>query len=316
MSQQPLQRPILVTGAAAGRVGGLGNKITRLLLARGLPVRAMVRQEDARADELRALGAEVVVGDLHQVEDVVRAMAGCSRVYFGFSVSEGYLEATTIAAAVARDLGSTLEVLVNMSQMTVSQMSLKGVTDSPQQLQHWLGEQVLNWSGIPVVHVRPTAFMENFIFLDLAAVSIRADSTLRLPFGSGRTSPIFASHDVAEAVAAILANPAPHIGRVYELTGPASMDMTTLAEEYSRLLGRKITYVDVPFEEWRASLLKLRLPDHVQHHLEVMARLHRDNRYDRMSDDVSKLLGRPPRAFADFLKENARKFADIQEHQA
>jgi hypothetical protein len=57
------------------------------------------------------------------------------------------LEATVIVAAVARERGD-LEVFVNISQMTVSQMTLGNMTDSPQQRQHLLAEQVLNWSGL------------------------------------------------------------------------------------------------------------------------------------------------------------------------
>jgi hypothetical protein len=45
--------------------------------------------------------------------------------------------------------------------------------------------------------------------------------------------------------------PADHIGKVYELTGPKSQDMRAMAAEYSSALGRTITYVDVPVEEWR-----------------------------------------------------------------
>src|SRR5262245_18802480 len=93
--------PILVTGAA-GHVGGVGRMIVETLRRRGLPVRALVRREDERADALRALGAEVVVGDLTRAEDVARALADCRRMYFGMSVSASYLEATVIAAAAAR----------------------------------------------------------------------------------------------------------------------------------------------------------------------------------------------------------------------
>jgi uncharacterized protein YbjT (DUF2867 family) len=103
--------------------------------------------------------------------------------------------------------------------------------------------QVLNWSGLPVVHVRPTVFLQNPFFLDWAAKSIAGGSTIRLPFGAGRTSPIDA-RDVAEVIAAILATPAAHIGKVYELTGPRSEDMRGVASEYSEALGRPITYVD------------------------------------------------------------------------
>ena len=147
-----LQSPILVTGAA-GRIGGVGGEVVEILRSKGLPVRALVRTEDDRAEALRATGAEVVVGDLTRAEDVARALDGCRRMYFGMSVSAPYLEATVTAAAVARELGD-LEVFVNISQLTVSQMSLLAMTDSLQQRLHWLGEQALNWSGLPVVHVR------------------------------------------------------------------------------------------------------------------------------------------------------------------
>jgi hypothetical protein len=83
----------------------------------------------------------VVVGDLLEPADVYRVVSGCRRVYFGMSVSAGYLTATVTMAAVAREVG--VDALVNMSQMTVSQMSIQNTTPSPQQRQHWLSEQAL-----------------------------------------------------------------------------------------------------------------------------------------------------------------------------
>ena len=71
--------PILVTGAA-GRIGGVGGTVVEILRQRNLPVRALVRREDDRAEALRAIGAEVVVGDLTRAEDVFRALAGCCRM--------------------------------------------------------------------------------------------------------------------------------------------------------------------------------------------------------------------------------------------
>jgi len=112
--------------------------VTGLLLERGLPVRARVRREDEREAALRAAGAEVVVGDLLEPADVSRVVSGCRRVSFGMSVSPGYMKATMTMAAVAREVG--VDALVNMAQVTVSQMSLQNTTPSPQQRQHWLGE--------------------------------------------------------------------------------------------------------------------------------------------------------------------------------
>jgi len=216
---------ILVTGAA-GQLGAVGRTVTGLLLDRGLPVRAMVRREDERAAALRAAGAEVVVGNLLEPADVYRVVSGCQRVYFGMSVSTGYLEATVTMAAVAREVG--VNALVNMSQMTVSQMSIQHTTPSPQQRQHWLSEQTLAWSSLPVVTVRPTVFLEGF-FLPLTGPSVRDRGRIELPFGQGKTNPVAAA-DVARVVAAALADPGPHLGRIYELTGPRSQDMHGVAQ--------------------------------------------------------------------------------------
>src|SRR4029434_5802471 len=222
---------ILVTGAA-GQLGSVGRTVTGLLLDRGLPVRAMVRSEDERAAALRAAGAEVVVGDLLEPADVHRVVSGCRRIYFGMSVSAGYLEATVLMAAVARDIG--VHALVNMSQMTVSQMSLQHTTPSPQQRQHWLSEQALAWSGLPVVTIRPTVFLEGF-FLPLTGPSVRDRSRIALPFERGESSPV-STADVARVIATVLADPELHLGRIYELTGPRSQDMHGVAREYSEAL--------------------------------------------------------------------------------
>jgi uncharacterized protein YbjT (DUF2867 family) len=85
-----MANPILVTGAA-GRVGGVGRMVVELLSKLGRPVRAMVRKEDERAQALRDMGAEVVVGDLLDLDSMHRAIAGCETIYFGMSVSDTYL---------------------------------------------------------------------------------------------------------------------------------------------------------------------------------------------------------------------------------
>ncbi|MFE0509094.1 NmrA family NAD(P)-binding protein [Streptomyces sp. NPDC058964] len=280
--------------------GGVGRAVLEELHAQGVPVRAMVRRDDERAAGLRTLGAEVVIGDLTRPETVAAALEGVSRMYFAMPVSPDHLLAATVVASVAREYGR-LQVLVDMSQMTVSQMTATSTTESHQQRLHWLAEQVLDWSGLPVVHIRPTSFLDNPLFTSLAAVSIRENGTITLPFGTGRTSPI-AVDDVARVVATVLRDPAPHIGHIYELTGPRSVDMTELAGEFSRALGREVTYVDVPLDQWQAKVLsKAGLPPHTEAHIATMARLHRENRYDRTSDDVERVTGEPARTIEAFV---------------
>jgi uncharacterized protein YbjT (DUF2867 family) len=193
-----------------------------------------------------------------------------------------------------------------MSQMTLAQMSITETTPSPQHKLHWLAEQALNWSGLPVVHVRPTVLLEGF-FLIFTADSVRESDQIRLPFGEGKTSPV-AVEDVARVLAVLLGNPQPHIGKIYRLTGPQSENMHFYAQEYSKALGRNITFRDIPVEPWRDGLLQRGLPVHLVNHLITMADLHRAGRYDRISDDVLTLTGQEPLGVQEFVRNNATTF--------
>jgi uncharacterized protein YbjT (DUF2867 family) len=288
----------LITGAGGG-VGSVSRSVVEELRGNGLSVCAMVRREDARADRLRELGAEVVVGDLTSPVDVANAMRGITRMFFNMSVSSEYLEAAAVVAAVGRELGG-LEVLVNMSQMTVSQMTLTSTEESHHQRWHWLTERILTWSGVPVIHVRPTAFLDNPLFTVLGAGSVRERGVLALPFGDGHTSPIAAT-DVAAVVAALLREPQDRIGHVYELTGPQVLDTAGLAEQFSQALGRPIAAEDMPSGGLSQQLSAAGLPDHVAQHILTMARLHREDRYNRATDDVDQILGRPALSVAQYV---------------
>jgi uncharacterized protein YbjT (DUF2867 family) len=245
-----------------------------------------------------------VQGDLTDLDSMHRAIAGVKRIYFGMSISPTYLEATINTAAVARHHG--VEAFVNMSQMTVTQMSITETTESPQHKLHWLAEQALAWSGLPVVTVRPTVFLEGF-FLRLAAAGVRDSDELALPLGNSKTSPVSAV-DVARAVSEILDDPAPHIGQVYNLTGFESADLDHYAHIFSEALGRTIRYRNVPLSAWTDTLRGVGVPAHLVNHLAVMAELHVQGRYDRMTDDVFKLTGKTPTSLYDFVKLHAAEF--------
>jgi uncharacterized protein YbjT (DUF2867 family) len=297
----------LITGAGGG-AGGVSRLVIEQLRGRGERVRALVHHDDARADPLRDLGAEVVVGDLTDPQNVVDAMTDVDRMFFSMSVSPDYLQAAVVVCDAALESGR-VQVLVNMSQMTVSQMTLTSTGESRQHRLHFLAERVLNWSGVPVVHIRPTTFLDNPIFTLFAVPSLRERNVLALPFGSGRTSPIAAS-DVARVVSTVLLDPAERIGQVYELTGPESLDVDGLASQYARGLNRPITGTDVPHDIWVEEVLKpLGLPGHLQQRLATMAHLHRADRYDRATDEVEKVTGRPALTVEQYITENPQLFS-------
>ena len=140
-----------------------------------------------------------------------------------------------------------------------------------------------------------------------AAPGGRASDELALPMGTGKTSPISAI-DVARALAVILDDPAPHIGQIYNLTGPESADLDHYAHVFSEALGRPIRYRDVAIPEWAESLRQARFPDYAIRHLSAMAELTRQGRYDRLTDTVLKLTGEAPTNMHDFAKLHAAEF--------
>src|SRR3954464_11025973 len=109
---------VLVTSAAGGTQGKTGRRVAEKLLARGVPVRAFVRQIDERSDQLRALGAEIFQGDFLDVRSVIKAMKGVSSIYYAYPVQDGLGDATAAMAFAAREGVSRLVNLVMLRSST------------------------------------------------------------------------------------------------------------------------------------------------------------------------------------------------------
>lgn len=310
MPQNNIHDLILVTGAA-GEVGSIGPTLVGMLRDRGLPVRAFVRADDERADTLRRAGADVFVGDLLNVADVVRALQGCRRVYFSMSLSPYYLDAVTLMTAAAKK-HARLDIFVNISESEQTNLTYErmiapddvrtawlggGATQwSPQQRAHWAGEQVLNWSGLPVTHLRAGIFVENPILSWFPIPDLLATGDLRLPFGTAALAPI-ASYDVAEVAANILHSPDGHIGKSYTLVGPELKTAEQFSVDYAAAFARPVTYVPQDLETWNREYIDTALQStkpHNAEHLKTLTRLVASGRYyDVENDDLEQLLGRP-----------------------
>jgi NAD(P)H dehydrogenase (quinone) len=141
----------------------------------------------------------------------------------------------------------------------------------------------------------------------LAAPSVRNRDRIELPFGRGKTSPVAAA-DVAQVVAVVLAEPVPHLGLIYELTGPQSQDMDGVAREFSDALNREIAYSDISPEKWEQGLRKQNMPEHLTGHLLAMGELHWAGRYDTQADGVPRMTGQPAMSVREFVSLHAKKF--------
>ena len=283
-----------------GSTGKTGAPVVRLLRERGHRVRAFVRKLDARAGQLAEFGAETVVGDYQDLPSIRDAMKGVRRVYFCYPPQgDRLLQAATNVAIAARDAG--VRGLVNMSQI-----SAREPTASPLAYQHWQSEHMFDWADIGAAHVNPTFFAEDLYLF--TGRTIASEGKMILPFGEGSHAPV-AAEDIARVVCAILENPEPHAGQRHVITGPKNMTPVETAEVLSVVLGKPITYVNPPIEEWRAVLVeKVGFPAPLVAHLAAVAQDYQDGVFTGVTDVVERIGGQPPQSLADFVRAHEREF--------
>jgi NAD(P)H dehydrogenase (quinone) len=288
------QSALLITGAA-GKTGGYA---ARRLLERGQRVRVLVHRFDDRAAQLRDGGAEVVVGDLNDIDDVRGAVEGVRAAYFVYPISPGLLEATTSFAQAASEAG--VRSVVNMSQISAR----RGAASDAARI-HWLAERVLDWSPVDATHLRPTFFAEWFTIF--GAASIRKEGVLRLPFGDGRHAPITAE-DQGRVIAAILEHPEQHAGQIYPLFGAVEMNHYEIAEAISGALGRPVRYEPVEIPDWIEGIKAQGFAPFLAQHLGNVAVDYRNGIFAGTNDIVERVGGNRPNTVEEFITANKAAF--------
>ena len=289
-------RTFLVIGAT----GKTGQHTVQHLVEKGHGVRAMVHKEDERSEALRSIGVEVVVGELLEHEDVIRATAGTSAAYFCYPVSPGLIQATAYFAHAAKR--AALKVVVNMSQISAREDS-----ESHAARDHWIAERLFDWSGVPNVHIRPTFFSEWLLF-PFVRSTIVENGIIDLPYGNGRHAPI-AGEDQARVIATILAEPAAHIGKTYPLCGPTELDQAGIAAAMTEVLGRKISYQPQTIPQYRECLEKAGYPEFMIQHLCAVAIDYQNGLFSGEDKFIAKLTGKPPMTVQDFVASHRQAFA-------
>jgi uncharacterized protein YbjT (DUF2867 family) len=304
-----MSQPILITGAAGGQQGSTGRVIAKLLLEQGIPVRALVHKLDARSDELRRQGAQVLEGDLLSAASVQQAMENVKRAYFTYPVADGLLEAAAIFAATARDAG--LELVVNNSQFqaTRDDPAFRDLRHAPsfRNLQHRLVDRIFDWARIGAVHIQAPPYYENV--RALISRSVAEQDIAFLPWGDGSAVlPLAGGEDVARVAATLLAAAALPTQTVYPLV-TETPTVREIVETLARALGRPIRYVAITDEQW-ADAVKEQLNPHALDHLSHLWQHFRkgEDQY-RTTDTVRAVTGRNPQTLEEFFRANAGLFA-------
>lgn len=304
-----MSQPILITGAAGGPQGSTGRLIAELLLKQGISVRSFVHKLDARSDQLRQQGAEIVEGDLLKPVSVKAAMKGVKRAYFTYPVADGLLEAATIFAASARDAG--LELVVNNSQFqgTHDDQGFRDLQRAPsfRNLQHRLVDRIFDWAQVGAVHIQAPPYYENV--RALVSQGVARQNTAFLPWGDDKTViPLAGAEDVSRVAATLLANPGVPPQNVYPLVSETPT-VRDIFETLGKVVGRPIRYVPITDEQW-ADVVKERINPHALDHLTHLWQFfRRGEEHYQATDAVRVVTGQDPQTLEQFFRANA-KFID------
>ncbi|WEO93525.1 SDR family oxidoreductase [Streptomyces sp. FXJ1.172] len=237
--------PPEVTYAVTGATGRLGGRIARRLAAAGIE-QTLLARTPARAPELP--GATAVPGAYGDHEALVRSLRGTDRVLM-VSASESpdrVQQHRTFIDAAARAGVAHLVYISFCGAAPDATFTLAR--------DHWHTEQHIRASGVPFT------FLRDNLYADFMTGLVGDDGVIRGPAGDGRAA-VVAQDDIADAAVAVLRDPAPHAGRVHELTGPEALTLTDVATAITKVTGRPVTYVPETLEEAYASRAGYGAPD-------------------------------------------------------
>ena len=275
-----------------GATGTVGGAVARELIAAGERPRLLVRNPDkARAF---AETTEVVRGDLEDIASLRAAMHGVDKVFMMSTGTNAVaLEGNVVDAAVAEGVAHVVKLSVMSSEAPAITFARW----------HNAAEQKLKASGIAWTMLRPGNFMTNALGW---APTIKADGNIYQPTGTGTWAAIDPADIGAVAVRALTS--AGHEGKEYTLTGPEAFDGAGYAAILTRVLGKTVTFVDVPPDAARQAMLGSGAPpEYVEALLDLLAAM-KAGYTGAVTDTVQELLGRPAATFESWATRNAGAF--------
>ena len=280
-----------------GGTGNTGRALVAALSAKGLDFKCLVRDVDKARE---TLGADValVQGDLDDPASLDHAFEGADKVFLDSGHGPALKQQQLNAIEAAKRAG--------ISQFVKMSGSEKGVTaDGPSQIMrdHYQVEQALKASGLAWTIVQPNYFINNVMMF---APMISAVSKFMSPIAPDAPIATIDVRDTADCAVAVMTEPG-HEGKTYYLAG-GLITLNQLAAEFTRVLGREITLVTVPWEGAKAGMEKQGMPDWLIAHFGGIAAFVSGGGMGATSDWIEKLSGHAPRTLGAFIEERKAAF--------
>ena len=284
---------ILVTGAT----GMFGSRVLRETVARQADVRALVHSS-ASAEQVRAGGAEVVVGDLDEPESLASVFAGVEAVFVVTPMDK------RIAIREANALHAAQKAGVRRIVKLYGAVRHRG---DPLDALHLASIKAIRESGLNWALVSPNSVMETSLLSQVEVIDAR--NCLIGCAGDGRVG-LVAADDVARAAAIVLTE-RDEQGANYKLTGPAALSMADMAAVLSEVLGHTIIYQDMPEAEFRKLAVEEGGIPEDEVDVQVMLHFAAWKRGDAalVTDTYSELTGETPTSLKEWVTAHRDAFA-------
>ncbi len=279
---------VLVTGAT----GNTGSGLVPALRDAGVDVRAFVRDE-SKAQPLKDVGAEVVVGDLDQPETIGPAVEGVEKIYL----------CTWNGPTQAQQAENVIEAAKRAGNPHIVRHSMWGSEKSRIVKQGDQVEEAVKSSGLPWTLIKPTFFMQNTM---MAAQTIASDGVIYWAVGDGKIGMIDL-RDIVDVASAVLTGSG-HEGKSYILTGPAAISFHDVASTFSKVLGKDVKYVSVPGEALLDSMIGMGFPEWIAKGYGELMEGFSEGFANSTTDNVATLTGHPARSFEQFARDHAQVF--------
>ena len=274
---------LIVVSGATGRLGG---RIARRLSSAGVAQRLLVR-DPGRAPDLP--GAEVVQAEYADPAALRRALDGAGTVLM-VSASETLDRVDRHRNFVDAAAAAGVPHLVYTSFVAAAPDAVFTLARD-----HWATEEHIRASGLPFT------FLRDNLYADFVEFMVGDDGVIRGPAGDGRAA-LVTQDDIADAAVAVLRDPASHIGRTYDLTGPEALSFGEIAATVTVATGRPVSYHDETLPEAYASRASYGAPDwQVDAWVSTYTSVAADE-LSAVSTAVEELTGHPATSLAALLR--------------
>ena len=241
MQKEMLQdKTILVTGAT----GNQGGAVAHSLRAQGWKVRALVRDPaKPTAQRLAKNNIELVQGDLFTPSSLENALNGVYGVFSIQSPAEHGPAGEIIQGRLLADAASKVGVQHFIYSSVGGAERASGI---PHFESKWQVEKHIHALSLPATIVRPVFFMDNFT--NYFGTPIKQEQKLILPLHPQTRLQLIATEDIGNIVALAFEQPESFLGKALEIAGD-ELTMTKIAETFSQVMQRTISYVELPMEQ-------------------------------------------------------------------